>query len=193
MKSKDAVIMLALILSGGIVFYIAYKLFKKKDSIEAYLKSSEIKSLRRRLNETLDDLRETAEDSNEDFQEVSKAIRAKGKEAVKIVVPVLKRNVKRFRKTAKETAKNLNEVEESAKKAAEPIIKFTNEAIAGLNERQNELLSIVKEKRKMNMMELANEFKNVTQRTLRRDMEKLEALGKVQQVGRTRDSFYTIK
>jgi DeoR/GlpR family transcriptional regulator of sugar metabolism len=42
------------------------------------------------------------------------------------------------------------------------------------------------------MIELSSAFPAVTQRTLRRDMDKLESLGVVKQVGKTRDSYYEL-
>ncbi len=63
-------------------------------------------------------------------------------------------------------------------------------SVAGLNERQNLLLSYIKSKKQANMRDINLNFKNVSQRTLRRDMERLEKLRYVRQSGKTRDSMY---
>lgn len=62
--------------------------------------------------------------------------------------------------------------------------------LSGLNERQIQILKYIKSKKYANMKDINNNFKEVSQRTLRRDMERLEKLQFVRQSGKTRDSMY---
>lgn len=62
--------------------------------------------------------------------------------------------------------------------------------LSGLNERQIQILKYIQSKKYANMKDINNNFKEVSQRTLRRDMERLEKLQFVKQSGKTRDSMY---
>ena len=97
-------------------------------------------------------------------------------------------------KIEKPVKKAMDQVSKDAKKTEKKIGKkiATLNIVSGLNERQDKILSILKNKRKLNMMEMASEFGDVTSRTLRRDMEKLEKQKIIRQVGKTRDSFYEL-
>lgn len=61
-----------------------------------------------------------------------------------------------------------------------------------LNDRQKELLDFVRVYDKVSMGEISEKFDYVSQRTLRRDMDKLQSLGVVNQQGKTRDSVYIV-
>ncbi len=60
------------------------------------------------------------------------------------------------------------------------------------NDRQSELLNYLKRNKHANMIEVQDLFENVTQRTLRRDFEKLEKEGVIKQIGTTRNSTYIL-
>ncbi len=72
-----------------------------------------------------------------------------------------------------------------ASKLEKPSLKHSN-----LNERQQKILQEVKNQKKVKSSEIRNQFKNINERTLRRDFDKLEKLGIVKQTGKTKDSFY---
>jgi len=61
-----------------------------------------------------------------------------------------------------------------------------------LNQRQIEILNYIRNFDKFTMLDISNKFKGVSERTLRRDMDKLELIGFVVQVGKTRDSYYIV-
>lgn len=61
-----------------------------------------------------------------------------------------------------------------------------------LNSRQFALLEEITKKRKLNMREVSKLLPEVSERTLRRDMDRLENIGLIRQVGKTRDSYYEI-
>ena len=62
----------------------------------------------------------------------------------------------------------------------------------GLNPRQNDLLKFIKNNDASTMYDISKVFSKVTQRTLRRDLEKLEKTGLVKQDGKTRNSVYKL-
>lgn len=61
-----------------------------------------------------------------------------------------------------------------------------------LNARQQKIQKYLKIKERVSVKDLVKGFPDVTTRTLRRDMAKLEALGIVKQKGKTKDSLYQI-
>ncbi len=61
-----------------------------------------------------------------------------------------------------------------------------------LNVRQQKIQKYLKTKEMVSVKDLVKGFPDVTTRTLRRDMAKLEALGIVKQKGKTKDSLYQI-
>lgn len=70
---------------------------------------------------------------------------------------------------------------------------LANAASLSLNSRQSVLLKEITKKRKLNMGEVSRLLPEVSERTLRRDMDRLETIGLIKQVGKTRDSYYEIK
>jgi predicted HTH transcriptional regulator len=58
------------------------------------------------------------------------------------------------------------------------------------NERQESLIRLFKEKGSMTMSEVEPLFKGITNRTLRRDLSKLEEKGILRQEGKTKNSVY---
>ncbi len=63
----------------------------------------------------------------------------------------------------------------------------------GLNGRQEQIYNLVKLKREVGMGEVSSLVKDVTERTLRRDLNKLEKLGLILQAGKTRDAVYKLR
>lgn len=82
----------------------------------------------------------------------------------------------------------------SPKKSAKKKVVTSPKSAKGtsLNERQSELLNYISIKGSTGMSEISQNFGNVSERTLRRDMDKLESLGKVVQLGRTKNSTYKL-
>lgn len=64
---------------------------------------------------------------------------------------------------------------------------------SGLNDRQSFILSKLEKRGELSMSDIAWDFPNVSQRTLRRDFDKLEGLGLTEQIGKTKDSKYILK
>jgi len=64
--------------------------------------------------------------------------------------------------------------------------------ILDLNERQIEILNYIRNFDKITMLDISHRFKGVSERTLRRDMDKLELTGFVIQFGKTRNSYYVV-
>lgn len=60
-------------------------------------------------------------------------------------------------------------------------------------ERIKKLVSIINEKESFSLSDIRHRFPSVTQRTLRRDMDKLERDGKVVKKGSTRSTIYVKK
>lgn len=56
--------------------------------------------------------------------------------------------------------------------------------------RQDAILNFLKSNNEATISEITEEFNDVSSRTLRRDMDKLEKLGLVKQFGKTKDSRY---
>jgi len=75
-----------------------------------------------------------------------------------------------------------------------PATSKPRNAIFDLNDRQKEIYDIVKREVEVGMHNLLAKLGGgVTDRTLRRDMTKLERLGLIKQVGKTKGSFYKLR
>jgi predicted HTH transcriptional regulator len=73
------------------------------------------------------------------------------------------------------------------------VAKLAANSAFDLNERQEKIYQLVKKQGQAQMQQLADTVEGVTTRTLRRDLTKLEKLGLIEQVGKTKDSFYRLK
>ncbi len=62
--------------------------------------------------------------------------------------------------------------------------------VSDLNPRQEKILKILKERKEITIEELMLEIKNVSERTFRRDMKKLEELKFLEKEGNTKGSKY---
>lgn len=59
-----------------------------------------------------------------------------------------------------------------------------------LSERQKDVLKIFSNKSEITLSDIVNKFQNVSSRTLRRDLSKLEELSYIKQFGKTKNSIY---
>jgi len=66
-------------------------------------------------------------------------------------------------------------------------------AVARVNERQQKILEILKEREKVQVWEIKKFFPEVAKRTLRRDFEFLLQEGAVERIGERNDTFYKLK
>ena len=63
---------------------------------------------------------------------------------------------------------------------------------SGLNSRQSDIMNYIRNNSEAKMSNVSKMFAEVTPRTLRRDLGKLEQMGLVKQEGKTRDAVYKI-
>lgn len=84
-------------------------------------------------------------------------------------------------------SKEVGNVKKQVKKQKESLAEV-------LADRQGEIAKFIKsmQKEAFEIKDIAQRFKNVSERTLRRDMQKLEKMGMIKQVGTTRNSKYKI-
>ncbi len=61
-----------------------------------------------------------------------------------------------------------------------------------LSVRQKKILDYMENSKRVDMSEIVRLIPDVSERTLRRDMDVLENLNKVRQIGKTRDSYYEL-
>jgi len=98
----------------------------------------------------------------------------------------------------KENQNTLENIKSDFQKETKKIVKEVNKQKEQLVEtfsvRQEDLVGFIKsmQKEAFEIKEIAERFKNVSERTLRRDMQKLENMGMIKKVGSTRDSKYKI-
>jgi predicted GTPase len=90
-----------------------------------------------------------------------------------------------------EVEKAVQKVTDTIEKSA-PKMAVNTEAF-NLNDRQREIYDLIKKEVELNMSAILGKVKNVTDRTLRRDMTKLERLGLINHSGKTRDSVYRLR
>lgn len=122
-------------------------------------------------------------DVNEKLQDLdTDAIKGEVEKHVKELVSV----------AVKKTASQIEPMVEEMKQQAEikkQTSKPTNAAFQ-LSDRQEQIYQFIKQGGEANMPAISSLISGVTDRTLRRDMTKLEKLGLVRQVGKTRNSVY---
>ena len=94
---------------------------------------------------------------------------------------------KNFQK-AKETVREI--VKKVAPKTPAPT-KITSNLSTGVN-RIDKIQRLISDKTEIAIPEIRKHFAGVSERTLRRDMDKLEKLGVVKQVGKTKNSYYEL-
>jgi hypothetical protein len=62
-----------------------------------------------------------------------------------------------------------------------------------LTDRQENIYQLIRKEGEIDMKSVADKISGVSDRTLRRDMTKMEKLGLIKQVGKTRNSVYKLK
>ncbi len=194
---KKVLLVLALIFTGGLAIFFFSDFDKNSRKVKKALRSA-----KKYAEETIDSVEDNGfgEMGWSDLDWTNKEILSKKAEQLEKSKPVqdLKEYLAKvdhaYKQAEKPVRKAVKEISKDAKKVERRIEKKVANLniVSGLNERQDKILSILKNKRKLNMMEMASEFADVTSRTLRRDMEKLEKQKIVRQVGKTRDSFYEL-
>jgi len=98
-------------------------------------------------------------------------------------------------KENKEALDNINEdFVKKVKVVNKAVVKEKDNIVWAISERQEEMANFVKTMKKeaFEIKDIAERFKDVSERTLRRDMQKLEKTGLIKQVGSTRNSKYRI-
>lgn len=148
----------------GIVFIVAYYIYKNLDLFKRFLSNVESK----------------LDDSDLSEKEISSLV----DEVVKIEEKIESDVKKDVKKVKKDLSKKLNRA------VSVKNIKSTEKD--GLNARQKEVLNYVKLNSKSKMSSVSKVFNKVTPRTLRRDLQKLEQMGFLKQEGKTRDAIYKI-
>ncbi|MFS8131108.1 MAG: DeoR family transcriptional regulator [Candidatus Dojkabacteria bacterium] len=194
---KKILLVLALILSGGLAIFFFSDFDKNSKKVKKVLKST-----KKYVEDTIDSVEDNGfgEMGWSDLDWTNKEIISKKAEQLEKVKPV--RDLKAYlakvdhaiEQAGKPVKKAVADISKDVKKTEKKIKKKVAalNVVSELNERQDKILSILNSKRKMNMTEMASEFVDVTSRTLRRDMEKLEKMKIIRQVGKTRDSFYEL-
>lgn len=65
--------------------------------------------------------------------------------------------------------------------------------LGGLNARQKRILAFIENKKVADPSQLYSLFPSVSKRTIRRDCDKLQLVGKIVQTGKTKNTIYKIK
>jgi DNA-binding transcriptional ArsR family regulator len=78
-------------------------------------------------------------------------------------------------------------------KAASAVVKKEVSDAFALNERQEIIYKLIRASKKAMMTEVEDVVPGVTSRTLRRDMNKLEKLGLIEKLGKTKDTYYKLR
>lgn len=78
------------------------------------------------------------------------------------------------------------------KKASKKVVKKATKTLATGVGRIDQLHGFISNKSEITIPEIRKHFSSVSERTLRRDMDKLEKMGVVKQVGKTKNSFYRV-
>ncbi|MEP7103823.1 MAG: DeoR family transcriptional regulator [Candidatus Dojkabacteria bacterium] len=203
-KLINFLLVLAVILSGGLLFFLLVD-FKKN--------SKKLKSLAKNARRFAEDSTDWVQDNgfgemgwsdldwtNDEILKRKKDNKSKAKNDEN-----KKEQTKEVESITKDLQTYLSKVEEPVKEVARKIEKSSivkklspvNKTVAlksslAFNDRQDRIISMIKDKRKLNMGEIASKFPDITSRTLRRDMEKLEKLKVTKQIGKTRDSYYVL-
>lgn len=84
----------------------------------------------------------------------------------------------------------VKEVKKTKKKAQKKVAKEVKMLQKKISKRQGEILDYLEENNDIAISDIMKNFSSVSSRTLRRDLSKLEELGHVRQVGKTKDSRY---
>jgi uncharacterized membrane-anchored protein YhcB (DUF1043 family) len=167
------------LLSLGVVFkYFFERLFKKKVDGQLELDREEFEKLKlqvielkQKVSPILENLRDKLNDLLEKQQKKSESNIGDKKLVAR---PVSEKKISK--------SKSINSSS----------VKSVSKGLEGLNDRQTAIFRFIKSKKKASMSQLTELIPDVSERTLRRDMDYLESKNRVKQVGKTRDSYYQI-
>lgn len=178
----------------------------------AYKNKDKIKNLEKRVNKFKNEVevwkqekRDAFSDWQEDLEDFAENLSTKYKNNPEEAKAYLGKTFQSKIKSAKKVITNIkegaakaaNKVEQSstakARKDTAGSKKESEDINFGLNSRQEEIYTLIKSSAKATMQEFADKIAGVTTRTLRRDLTKLQKLGLVEQIGKTKDSYYLIK
>jgi len=101
----------------------------------------------------------------------------------------IKREIEKFKK--QELKKSKKERKSQTNKTESELIPFPEEGLP-LNDRQEKILEILKEKDKVQVHHVKNVFPDISKRTLRRDFESLLKQGLVERIGKRSNTFYRL-
>lgn len=178
----------------------------------AYKNKDKIKNLEKRVNKFKNEVevwkqekKDAFSDWQEDLEDFAENLSTKYKNNPEEAKAYLGKTFQSKIKSAKKVITNIkegaakaaNKVEQSstakARKDTAGSKKESEDINFGLNSRQEEIYTLIKSSAKATMQEFADKIAGVTTRTLRRDLTKLQKLGLVEQIGKTKDSYYLIK
>lgn len=92
-----------------------------------------------------------------------------------------------------ELEKEYKKAKSKAKKIEKAVESKIDPVLENLSERQKKIMDEITAKGQLEMTHLSSKFKNVTARTLRRDLSKLVSMGHITKSGSTRNSVYSSK
>ena len=138
-----------------------------------------------KLDEWQEDLEDWVEDmSNRVEQKVAKVSEQVNSQIGKKVAEVQKNITGNISKNTKEN---------SQQNAGSTAVKIDKDSEFELNSRQESIYQVIKRMQQAAMPDFVTKVAGVTTRTLRRDLTKLQKLGLIEQVGKTKDSFYRLR
>jgi predicted HTH transcriptional regulator len=83
------------------------------------------------------------------------------------------------------------------KKGTQKLVKKTKTALKvttdNLNKRQKQILALFDREEQITIDMITTVIRNVTRRTIRRDLDHLEKKGYIKQVGKTKGSYYVLR
>lgn len=129
--------------------------------------------------------------NSKEFKNIRKTLDKKVKELSNFV----EEKTNEANKVLENVVESVEKIENDLKKEAVKRTNMLSSEISKkkdikLNVRQRKLLEFVKNSSEVDMKSVSKKFPKVSQRTLRRDMDKLEELKLVAQSGKTRNSVY---
>lgn len=146
------------------------KLSSKYDKVDSFVKS--IKSAVEEFEDQAEDFQDEAEEWADDFQEKAEVWKTGAEKKAKKFSRKADKKVKELKKQIKE---------------------LDADSPFKLNERQEAIYNVIKSAGEATMSDIGDVIAGVTSRTLRRDTTKLEKLGLIEQVGKTKSSLYRIR
>lgn len=93
---------------------------------------------------------------------------------------------------AKAASTRGGDIKRGGKKILKKAQKKIRASVDKLNKRQKKILDLFNREDKITNEMISSVIKGVTKRTLRRDLDQLEARGYIKQVGKTKGSYYVL-